>query len=113
VHQYGAAQVGRIHIACDRRDQRDCFFLVSNHVCVVRNLLAASPVSELYVVCSVYENVEPLFRKPVDSADVGIHVVSELSDEVFYTTFNSTWHKCAYLPLDNEHTVAIQLLHEI
>lgn len=113
LHQYGAAQVGRVHISSDRRDQRDCCFLVGNHVCIVRNLLAASPFSELYVVYSVYENVEPLFLKPVDSADVGIRVVSELSDEVFYTTFNSTWHKCANLPLDDEHTVAVQLLHEI
>jgi len=111
--QYGGALVGHTHIASDRREQRDCCFVVGNHVCVVRNILAASQSDELYLVYSVYEKVEPLFDTPVDSTDVGIHVVSELSDEVFYATFDNSWHKCARLPLDNSRAVAVQLLHTL
>jgi len=110
--QYGGAQVGRTHISSDRRDQRDCCFIVDNHVCIVRNILAANPVSELYIVYSVYGNVAALFDTPVDSTNIGIRVVSELSDEVFFATFDNRWHKCAHLPLDDDHAVAIQLLHD-
>jgi len=109
--QYGGARVGCTHISSDRKDTRDCCFAVDNHVCVVRNILAASHSDELYVAYSVYEKVEPLFDNPVDSTDVGIHVVSELSDEVFFSIFDNSWHKCARLPLDDGHAVAILLLH--
>jgi len=85
--QYGRAVVGHTHIASDRRDERDCF-IVDSHVCVVRNILAASNSGELYVVYSIYEKVEPLFDTPVDSTCVGIHVVSQLSDEVYYAPFD-------------------------
>jgi hypothetical protein len=78
----------------------------------VRNLLAANALGELYIVYSVYEKVEPLFDVPVDSTDVGIRVVSELSDEVFFATFDKRWRKCAHLPIDDDHVAAIQLLHE-
>jgi len=53
-----------------------------------------------------------VFDMPVDSTDIGIHIVSELSDEVFYTAFDNRWHKCVHLPLDNNRAVAIQLLHK-
>jgi len=110
--QYGGAVVGRLHIATDRQNLSDCCFVVGSHVCVVRNILAASRLNDVHVVYSVYEKVEPLFNTPVDSTDVGIHIVSDLSDEVFYATFDNRWHKCARLPLDDGHAVAIQLLHQ-
>lgn len=111
--QYGGARVGRVHISSDRKDRRDCCFRVDHHVCVVRNILAADFSDELHVVYSVYEKVEPLFDTPIDSTDVGFHVVSELSDEVFFTTFDSRWRKCALLPLDDGRAVAVLLLHKL
>jgi len=109
--QYGGARVGHTHIASDSRYQTDCCFIVDNYVCVVRNILAESDSHELYIVYSMYEKLEPLFHSPVNSTDIAIHVVSELSDEVFYTTFDNRWRKCARLPLDDNRAVAIQLLH--
>ena len=110
--QYGGAIVGSTHVASDRRDERDCCFKVDNYVCIVRNILATSQADELHVVYSVYENVEPLFHTPVDSTDIGIHVVSQLCDDVFFAKFDNRWRKCAYFPLDTDHAVAVQLLHE-
>ena len=111
--QYGSACIGRTHISSDKKDLRDCCFMVCDHVCIVRNILAADQSGELCVVYSIYDKVEPFFRIPVNSQEVGIHSVSDLSDEVFFSTFDNRWRKCARLPQDDDHAVVIQLLHEV
>jgi len=92
VLQYGSALVGRRHNASDRRDERDCCFIVNNHVCVLRNILAASHSDELYIVYSTYKKVEALFDTPVSSTDVGIYAISELSTDFLFAIFDNGWH---------------------
>jgi hypothetical protein len=83
--QYGSAQVDRTYISSDRRDQRDCCFIVEKHICAVRNILAASCSDEVFVINSVYEHVEAFFDMATDSIDIGIYDVCNLSDEVFFS----------------------------
>ena len=56
-------------------------------------------------------NVKPLFKKTVSSVDIGVSVVSELSNSCSPISLTQIYSKMMILPFKQESYVAIKLLN--
>lgn len=65
---------------------------------------------EEYIVCQEYRHIAKYFDYPIDSTDLGICFVSDLSTNLMSFKFDTNVQKCIRLPYKNGFVV-IPLLH--
>lgn len=105
--QYKGLELPGVYISVSRGD--NCI-MVGDKVGLVRNILSGGDNSETYVVFEEFRNKTNFFSTPLDSSDLRIFAVSQLSEEMEVVSASNITGKCVILPFHNKY-ISIPLLH--
>lgn len=83
---------------------------VDGVISLIRNI-CVSPGGDAYVIYEKFQTVRSFFTAPLDSAVLGIHIVSHLAGEVDVMPIFNIQKKYVLLPIQNDEMVALPLLH--
>jgi len=78
----------------------------SNSVCIVKNIIKRN--SEIFLVCSKFENVRPIYNIPCSSSSVGMFECNKLSSSIELFHINNIKFKAFYFPLCDEEPLSTQ-----
>jgi len=84
----------------------DCAIMSSNSVCIIKNIIKRN--SEIYLVCSKFENVRPIYNIPCSSTSVGMFECNKLSSSIELFHINNIKFKACYFPLCDEEPLSTQ-----
>ncbi|XP_058631559.1 uncharacterized protein LOC131540562 [Onychostoma macrolepis] len=88
--------------------ERDRCIKMNNKILLVQNIIVFE--GEEYIVCKEYRHIAKFFDYPIESTDLGICFVSDLSPKLMCLTLDTNMQKCVRLPLEVGFVV-IPLLH--
>lgn len=88
--------------------ERDRCIKMNNKILLVQNIIVFE--GEEYIVCKEYRHIAKFFDYPIDSTDLGICFVSNLSPKLMCFKLDTNVQKCVRLPLDVGFVV-LPLLH--
>lgn len=88
--------------------ERDCCIKIENKLVLVQNIVEDKGV--VYIVANEYKQVEHFFKYPIDSRELGIYVVSNLSTNIKSFMIRNKPQKFVRLPFQNRFVV-VPLLH--
>lgn len=88
--------------------ERDKCIRMNNKIVLVQNIIVFK--EEEYIVCQEYRHIAAFFDYPIDSTDLGICFVSDLSTNLMCFKFDTNVQKCVRLPFETGFVV-IPLLH--
>lgn len=88
--------------------ERDCCIKIENKLVLVQNIVEDKGV--VYIVANEYKQVEHFFTYPIDSRELGIYVVSNLSTNIKSFMIRNKPKKFVRLPFQNRFVV-VPLLH--
>ncbi len=91
-----------------KANERDSCIRIDNKLILVQNIVEDK--GTVYMVGNEYKQVEHFFTYPVDSKELGIYVVSNLSTSVKCFIFGKNLQKCVRLPFQNKFVV-VPLMH--
>ena len=94
---------------CDFSLKDSCIQTTDSKICIINAIHRTGDVVQLLV--QKFHNVKPLFKKPVSSVDIGVSVVSELSNSCSPISLTQIYSKMMILPFKQESYVAIKLLN--
>lgn len=81
----------------NKRD--DCIIMASNKVGLVKNVINRN--GDIFIVCSIFEKVVPIYNYPCSSMFVGMYECSKLSSTLKLYHVNSIKFKACYFPTTN------------
>lgn len=88
--------------------ERDRCVRMNNKIVLIQNIIVFE--DEEYIVCQEYRHIAKFFDYPIDSIELGISFVSDLSPNMMCFKINTSMQKCVRLPLEVGFVV-IPLLH--
>lgn len=88
--------------------ERDRCIKINNKIVLVQNIIVSH--FEEYIVYTEYRHITKFFDYPIDSTELGICFVSDLSPNLMCFKLDSNVQKCVRLPLEVGFVV-IPLLH--
>lgn len=88
--------------------ERDCCIKIENKLVLVQNIVEDKGV--VYIVAKEYKQVDHFFTYPIDSRELGIFVVSNLSTNIKSFMIRNKPQKFVRLPFQNRFVV-VPLLH--
>lgn len=88
--------------------ERDCCIKIENKLVLVQNIVEDKGV--VYIVANEYKQVEHFFTYPIDSRELGIYVVPNLSTNIKSFMIRNKPQKFVRLPFQNRFVV-VPLLH--
>ncbi len=77
-------------------------------ILLVQNIIVCE--CEEFTVCKEYRHIAKFFDYPIDSTDLGISFVSDLSPNLMCLNLDTNVQKCVWLPLEDGYVV-FPLLH--
>jgi hypothetical protein len=95
-------------LSCKRGD--NCY-LVDGNVSLIRNI-CASPSGVVYVVCERFRSVRSFFTTPLDSAVLGMLLVSQPQGKLKMVEISHVQTKHVLLPVQDA-SVAVPLIHDV
>jgi len=84
----------------------DCAIMSSNIVCIIKNIIKQN--CEIFLVCSNFENIRPIYNMPCFSTSVGMFECSKISSSIELFHINSIKFKACYFPLCDEEPLTAQ-----
>lgn len=88
--------------------ERDRCIKMKNKILLVQNIIVFE--GEEYIVCKEYRHIAKFFDYPIDSTELGICFVSDLTPDLMSLKLDTNVQKCVRLPLEVGFVV-IPLLH--
>lgn len=88
--------------------ERDRCIKMKNKILLVQNIIVFE--GEEYIVCKEYRHIAKFFDYPIDSTELGICFVSDLTPNLMSLKLDTNVQKCVRLPLEVGFVV-IPLLH--
>ncbi|XP_048010162.1 uncharacterized protein si:dkey-242h9.3 isoform X1 [Megalobrama amblycephala] len=88
--------------------ERDCCIRIDKKLVLVQNIVEDKGI--MYIVANEYKQVEHFFTYPIDSRELGIYVVSNLSTNIKCFMIRNKPQKYVRLPFQNRFVV-VPLLH--
>lgn len=100
VHQFRQLIVDGVMLRISSKD--DCI-AIRGKVISVKNIIAYG--GKEYVMFQEYREKEALYTYPLDSRNMGVFIVSNLSTVMHFTELTKPWQKCVRLPLGDKFAV--------
>ena len=88
--------------------ERDRCIKMNGKILLVQNIIAFE--GQEYIVCKGYRQIASFFDYPIDSSNLGICFVSDLSSHLMCLRLDTKLQKCVRLPLEAGFVV-VPLLH--
>lgn len=100
----------RVHNVKRRSSKRDdCIIMSSNKVGLVKNILNRN--GDIFIVCTVFEKIVPIYNNPCSSTSVGMYECSNLSSTFELYHADSIKFKACYFPTTDSAFYVCALLH--
>lgn len=104
--QYKKLNLCSTVFACDRRDS--CV-LIDGNVVIINNILQSSD-GVIYIVYKKFRCATNFYEWPIDSSDIGVFLVQNLSDRLYVSPLSSVFCKYTLLPHRDKY-VAVPVRH--
>jgi len=101
---YHKIKLEHFSIVCD--NTADNCLLINDTICLAQNIIKSS--EGYFVVYKHFRTMRSYFTQPCDSQHLGIHIVDDLSEELYCASVFDVKAKYVYIPREN---LAMKLIH--